>query len=375
MRLSSISTKKLAATAPDATFSFFSTTKSNASLFPTTNAFPNITPYNVGNCVPENYKFSGHPLEPVELFLKVTPGQLQHCCLSDDEEDKLHMSDAFFGILGDIADDIEVPWVPIWAPAASSLSLHCYTDLIRQTVGPDYNVKNDDPLTLVPGMPSALCVRDIPAEVLNGESTFFTMLHKMGKTITRDAAVAVNSFDELELSIIEDLKFKFRHCLSVRPFNLIPPPSSPSPSSDSDHNGCLDWLPGHEPASVACIGFGTVMTPSRPEQAALAEAVEASGMPFIWSIPERAKANLPQGFLERVGEKAKVVSWAPQTKVNDHGATGVLLSHGGWISVLESISGGVPMICRPFFGDQNINARLVSQVWKIGVELKDGKMT
>ncbi|MFS7958039.1 putative UDP-glucuronosyl/UDP-glucosyltransferase [Helianthus anomalus] len=50
----------------------------------------------------------------------------------------------------------------------------------------------------------------------------------------------------------------------------------------------------------------------------------------------------------------------------------------GWNSTLESICEGVPMICSPCFVDQPINARYVSDVWKlIGLLLEDGfdKMT
>lgn len=51
---------------------------------------------------------------------------------------------------------------------------------------------------------------------------------------------------------------------------------------------------------------------------------------------------------------------------------GAFLTHSGWNSVLESITTGVPMILRPFFGDQHLNARVVSDVWKIGVGFEGG---
>jgi anthocyanidin 3-O-glucosyltransferase len=37
---------------------------------------------------------------------------------------------------------------------------------------------------------------------------------------------------------------------------------------------------------------------------------------------------------------------------------------------MEGIAGGVPMISCPFLGDQRLNARVISQVWKIGVGFK-----
>ena len=32
---------------------------------------------------------------------------------------------------------------------------------------------------------------------------------------------------------------------------------------------------------------------------------------------------------------------------------------------------GVPMICWPYFADQQINSRFVSEVWKLGMDMKD----
>ncbi|KAH1233725.1 putative trehalose-phosphate phosphatase H [Glycine max] len=43
------------------------------------------------------------------------------------------------------------------------------------------------------------------------------------------------------------------------------------------------------------------------------------------------------------------------------------------VKVTESVCGGVPMICRPFFGDQGVAGRLIEDVWEIGVVM-EGKV-
>ncbi|KAI3933838.1 hypothetical protein MKX01_028164 [Papaver californicum] len=96
-------------------------------------------------------------------------------------------------------------------------------------------------------------------------------------------------------------------------------------------------------ASVAYISLGTVATPPPHELAALEEG------------------------LEKVG--------TPQEQVLGHDAIGVFVTHGGCNSVVESITAGVPMICRPSFGDHKIIFRMISDVWGVGTSIKDGVFT
>ena len=66
-----------------------------------------------------------------------------------------------------------------------------------------------------------------------------------------------------------------------------------------------------------------------------------------------------------------MVGWVLQEKVLVHQALGGFLTHSEWNSTLESIVAGVPMICWPYFADQQINSRFVSEVWKLGMDMKD----
>ncbi|KAF5458997.1 hypothetical protein F2P56_022989 [Juglans regia] len=102
------------------------------------------------------------------------------------------------------------------------------------------------------------------------------------------------------------------------------------------------------------------------------EALEASCVPFLWSLRENFKAFLPNGFLERTRKQGKIVPWAPQAYVLSHKAVGVYITHCGYHSVFESIVGEVPMICRPVLGDNKMNGRMVEDVWEIGVRVEGG---
>jgi UDP:flavonoid glycosyltransferase YjiC (YdhE family) len=137
---------------------------------------------------------------------------------------------------------------------------------------------------------------------------------------------------------------------------------------------CLDWLDKQEDASVLYVSFGSLASMDQEELVEIAWGLANSGMPFLWVIrPNQVQCSekvcLPDGFEEVTRGRGMVVSWAPQQEVLGHPGVGGFWTHNGWNSTLESICEGVPMICRPHFADQMINARYVQEVWKIGFEL------
>jgi hypothetical protein len=79
----------------------------------------------------------------------------------------------------------------------------------------------------------------------------------------------------------------------------------------------------------------------------------------------------PAELVEGTKERGYMVGWAPQEEVLAHPAIGGFLTHSGWNSTIESIVAGIPMICWPYFADQQVNSRFVSQVWKLGMDMKD----
>ncbi|KAL4353010.1 hypothetical protein GQ457_06G017930 [Hibiscus cannabinus] len=107
----------------------------------------------------------------------------------------------------------------------------------------------------------------------------------------------------------------------------------------------VPWLPFY--TAAACSLSSHVYTdllretygvgvPTPNELVALAEALEASQVPFIWSLRDKLKVHLPNGFLDKAN--GIIVPWAPQTDVLAHGAVGVFITHGGWNSLVESIA-------------------------------------
>ncbi|EEF42341.1 anthocyanidin 3-O-glucosyltransferase 7 [Ricinus communis] len=365
---------KLAICSPTTHFSFFCIPVCNKSILSSYkhNMQQNIKIHDLWDGVPDGYKFIGKPQEDIELFMNAAPESFRKSIdtvvAETSKEINCLVSDAFFWFAAEMAEEMKVPWIAYWVGSPVSISAHYYTDLIRQTYGVE---GKNETLKIIPGM-SKIRIGDLPEGVLFGnlESLFSQMLHKMATVLPKADAIILNSFEELEPITTNDLKSKFKKFLSTGPFNLV----SPSPAAP-DVYGCIEWLDKQEPASVAYISFGSVVTPPPHELAALAEALEASKVPFLWSIKDHAKMHLPNGFLDRTKSQGTVVPWTPQMEVLGHDAVGVFITHCGWNSIIESITGGVPMICRPFFGDQRINGRMVEDVWEIGLKVEGGLLT
>ncbi|CAN6221648.1 unnamed protein product [Urochloa humidicola] len=127
------------------------------------------------------------------------------------------------------------------------------------------------------------------------------------------------------------------------------------------------WLDGFgDDGSVVYISFGSMAVLQPPHAAALADALERTGVPFVWAAG--TTAPLPQGFEERVAavaaeegrRRGRVIrGWAPQVAALRHRAVGWFVTHCGWNSVLEACAAGVPMLTWPMTADQFVNARLL----------------
>ncbi|XVF47732.1 hypothetical protein PTKIN_Ptkin03bG0134500 [Pterospermum kingtungense] len=366
-------TRQLSDAFPGAIFSFLSTKTSNNSTFPKDEKLEKVKPFSVRDGLPEGYSFKGNPHEPVEYFVNAVPGNFRDALNSLVAEtgkpiDCL-MTDAFYWFGADIADEMNVPWVALWTSSPRAIFVHVDAHFIRQHIGIDD--PQDKALDFLQDF-SAIRNVDLPDGVTSEklDAPIPALLEKMGQALSRATAIATNSYEDLDKTVVNMLQSRYNMFLNVGPFNLM----SVSPNIDDTH-GCLDWLNKYELASVVYISFGSVITPPPHELTALAEALEGSGFPYLWSFRGNPKKQLPPGFTERMSSKGKIVPWAPQLKILQHSSVGVFVTHGGWNSILESIIGGVPMIFRPFFGDQKLNTRTVEAVWGFGLGLEEGTFT
>ena len=153
-----------------------------------------------------------------------------------------------------------------------------------------------------------------------------------------------------------------------------------SSSLIEEDRSCISWLDKQTPHSVIYVSsVGSIASLSEKEVAEIAWGLANSNQPFLWVIrPGSIRGSdwielLPRGFQNAVGDRGCVVKWVPQKEVLAHEAVGGFWSHCGWNSTLESIAEGVPLICKPCFGDQLVKSRYLSHVWRVGLEFEELK--
>uniref|UniRef100_A0A0E0LH56 Glycosyltransferase n=1 Tax=Oryza punctata TaxID=4537 RepID=A0A0E0LH56_ORYPU len=291
------------------------------------------------------------------------------------------VGDAFMSM----AADAGVPWVAVWTGGPCALLAHLVGDAIREDIGDDnlHGARADELLTSYHGLGSYR-VRDLPFGGAAGGGDMhrvMTMfLRRVAQRLPRAAtAVAINAFPGLfPPDVSAALADALPNCLPIGPYHLLPGAAVAAPNDDDDPHGCLAWLANRPAGSVAYVSFGTVAAPPPDELRELAAGLEASGAPFLWSLREDSWPLLPPEFLDRATKAGNhdsaaglVVAWTPQAAVLRHPAVGAFVTHSGWGAVVEGMSGGVPMACRPFFGDQHMNARAVARLWCFGMAFDD----
>ncbi|CAH8337353.1 unnamed protein product [Eruca vesicaria subsp. sativa] len=184
------------------------------------------------------------------------------------------------------------------------------------------------------------------------------------------SAFIINTSSCLESSSLSWLQQELRiPVYSLGPLHITALASSSLLKQD---RSCLEWLNKQKPRSVIYISLGSMAHMETKEVLEMAWGLSNSNQPFLWVTPngDDGIELFSEELSKMVSERGYIVKWAPQTEVLAHPAVGGFWSHCGWNSTLESIAEGVPMICRPFHGEQKFNAMYIESVWSVGIQLE-----
>ncbi|XVF17283.1 hypothetical protein REPUB_Repub10bG0106400 [Reevesia pubescens] len=297
------------------------------------------------------------------------------------------VSDAIMNFGTKAADLIGVPYVQLWtsSPCGYLCYLH-YRELAERGIFPfqDENFVSDGtldmPIDWIPGMPN-MCLKDIPSFIRTTDPNdiMFNFAIAVTEESLKSSSIIFNTFDEFDKEVLEVLAAKTPNIYAIGPLNLLSRqiPESQCKSLNSslwkEDTSCIEWLNKMEPNSVVYVNYGSVTVMSDHHLKEFAWGLANCNHPFLWIVrPDVVmgeSAILPTEFMEEIKDRGFITSWCPQEKVLSHPAIGVFLTHCGWNSLLEAVSEGVPLICWPFFAEQQTNCRYACTTWGIGTEI------
>ncbi|XP_062115495.1 7-deoxyloganetic acid glucosyltransferase-like [Humulus lupulus] len=300
------------------------------------------------------------------------------------------ISDGLFGEFTiDVGEELGIPTVHFRCSSACYFwSYFFFPRLLESGEIPITNM--DKLISSVPGMESFLRARDLPSMCRVTDVTTdqtLHMVHEVTYQSHRARALILNTFEDLEGPIVRRITEFCPNIYTIGPLhthlNVRLAQNSKWSSDQSSNNlydedrSCLTWLDSQPPHSVIYVSFGSITVVSKAELLEFWYGLVNSKQRFLWVMPpdmvlgEDGENSVPADLEEATRERGCMVGYAPQEQVLAHSAVGGFLTHSGWNSTLESIGAGVPMICWPYFGDQQINSRFVSQVWNLGLDMKD----
>jgi len=196
------------------------------------------------------------------------------------------------------------------------------------------------------------------------------------------AGIVVHSFDALEQEVLNALSSMLPRVYAIGPQQLLlnHSPNDPLKSTGyslwKEETECLNWLNSKAPNSVIYVNFGSIIVMTPQQLVEFGWGLANSKFMFLWIIrPDLVVGDssiLPPELLEETKGRGLIASWCPQEEVLNHSSIGGFLTHCGWNSIIESVCAGVPMLCWPFFGDQQTNCKYACNEWGIGMEIDNG---
>ncbi|KAK9037746.1 hypothetical protein V6N11_022648 [Hibiscus sabdariffa] len=200
--------------------------------------------------------------------------------------------------------------------------------------------------------------------------------------IPESSSIIFHTFEELDKKVLQVLGDKSPNIYAIGPLaslcrNLNIPEIIQDDSLNSslwkEDTNCIEWLNTMESNSVVYVNYGSVTVMSNHHLKEFAWGLANSKYPFLWIVrPDVVMGEstmLPEEFMEEINGRDFITSWCPQQQVLSHPAIGLFLTHCGWNSILEVISEGVPLICWPFFADQQTNCRYACTTWGTAMEI------
>ncbi|KAJ4827456.1 hypothetical protein Tsubulata_032976 [Turnera subulata] len=301
------------------------------------------------------------------------------------------VSDGVMSFTVEVSHELGIPEMILFTPSGCAMLAYLhFEELKRKGYIP---LKDDSCLTngyldtvidWIPAM-NGVRLKDFPSFIRTTDPQDIFLHHNFVSihNSMKAKGIILNTFDELEQEVLDAIKTRFPVLYTIGPLSMLHQHVSlthlKSIKSNlwKEDNECLKWLDAREHQSVVYVNYGSIITLTQEQLKEFGWGLANSKYPFLWAIrPDLLDGSdqfISNEFMDEIRGRGLLVGWCPQEKVLGHISVGGFLTHCGWNSTLESISQGVPMICWPFFGDQQTNCQYTCGKWGIGMEI-DGEV-
>ncbi|KAK3447104.1 hypothetical protein EUGRSUZ_A02706 [Eucalyptus grandis] len=292
-----------------------------------------------------------------------------------------------------VARELSIPCYYFFTSGASVLTAFLYFPTLHKLYTKSY--KDLNAVLHVPGTPP-LPSSDIAKPVQDRNDRAYELFLEGSKNMATSAGIIINTFEKLEPRAVRAIRDG--ECVPDGPTPplycigpLITSGEGKKEGSSTGRSDCLTWLDSQPKGSIVFLCFGSLGVFSVEQLKGIATGLERSGQRFLWVVrnPPRdadqktatsampdpeLSSLLPEGFLERTGERGLVVkTWAPQVEVLSHSSVGGFVTHCGWNSVLEAVCAGVPMVAWPLYAEQRQNKGLMVEEIKIALPVNESE--
>jgi len=282
-----------------------------------------------------------------------------------------------------IVSDMLYPWtvesaaklgIPRLFYYSSSYFSSCAAHFIKKQK-PHENLVSESQKFSIPGLPHNIEITSLQLqEYVRERSEFSDYFDAVYESEGRSYGTLSNSFHELE----GDYENLYKSTMGIKAWSVGPVSAWVNKEQNEDvavDSELLNWLNSKPNDSVLYVSFGSLTRLPHAQIVEIAHGLENSGHSFIWVVRKKDGGD-EDGFLEDFEQRMKenkkgyiIWNWAPQLLILGHPATGGIVTHCGWNSILESLSVGLPMITWPMFAEQFYNEKLLDFVLKIGVSV------
>ncbi|GAA0171420.1 transferase [Lithospermum erythrorhizon] len=282
------------------------------------------------------------------------------CCL---------VNNSFIPWASDVAESLDIPSAVFWVQSCACFSayFHYYNSLVpfptKAKPNLDVMIPFMPPLKYdeVPSFLHPFCRLGILGEAILGQF----------KNLSKSFCILMDTVQEYEAELV-DYMSKFSNIKSIGPlFKASDSSAGIRADSLKPDDSCIEFLDSKPQSSVVYVSFGTHVYLKQEQIDEIAHGLLSSELLFLWVMkpPKNGLEPhvLPEGFLDKVGDKGKIVKWSNQEEVLAHPSIACFVTHCGWNSTMEALANGVPLLLFPQWGDQVTNAKYLVDVFKVGV--------